>query len=85
MMRSKTMHPSFGIETRPTSMRWEDIIKGPPLEAVRAHLFKVVNYTTLMSEKVSTPRMLNQDKPAPVVSERSVDAGHAAEDQRLAA
>jgi hypothetical protein len=38
------MDASFGLKNRPASMRWEDLRKGPPLDAVRAHLDRVVRY-----------------------------------------
>ena len=79
------MHPSFGIETIPTSTRWEDIIKEPPLKAFRAHLFKFVHYTTLTFRDESTPRVLDQGNPDLIVSETSVDTGRATHDLRLAA
>ncbi len=41
------MHRSFGIETRPTSMIWQDIIRGPSIREVRAHLHKIQNYSRL--------------------------------------
>ena len=41
------MHRSFGIETRPTSMNWQDIIRGPAIREVRDHLRKIHNYSQL--------------------------------------
>ena len=38
------MSASFGIETYPRSLRWDDIRNGPPAEAVLQHLRKVVHY-----------------------------------------
>jgi len=35
---------SFGIYARLSSLRWDDIRKGPPLAAVREHLDRVVNF-----------------------------------------
>jgi hypothetical protein len=41
------MHRSFGIETRPTSTEWKDILKGPAIRDVRDHLRKIHNYSKL--------------------------------------
>jgi hypothetical protein len=38
------MKISFGIYARPVSLAWDDIRKGPPAEAVREHLYRVVNF-----------------------------------------
>jgi hypothetical protein len=38
------MNISFGIYATPSSTSWEDIRKGPPLDAVREHLDRVVNF-----------------------------------------
>jgi hypothetical protein len=38
------MNRSFGIDWQSPSRVWEDIRKGPPLEAVREHLDRVVNF-----------------------------------------
>ncbi len=38
------MSISFGIYASPSSTLWEDIRKGPPLDAVREHLDRVVNF-----------------------------------------
>lgn len=35
---------SFGIFARPLSLTWEDVRKGPPAEAVREHLHRIVNF-----------------------------------------
>jgi len=35
---------SFGIYARPSSLAWDDIRKGPPLEAVREHLKRVITF-----------------------------------------
>ena len=35
------MHRSFGIETRPTSMIWQDIIGGPSIREVRSSIDQV--------------------------------------------
>ena len=41
---SATMSATFGINARPSSMKWDDVRKGPPAEAVLQHLRKVVYY-----------------------------------------
>ena len=41
------MHPSFGIEYRCPSLKWEDVMKGPSREAVLAHIYKVLHYREL--------------------------------------
>lgn len=53
------MHRSFGMETRPDSLLWPDLMKGPPLGAVRAHLRKLADYRQLMLEtgETSHPRL----------------------------
>ena len=38
------MNNSFGIYASPSSIAWNDIRKGPPLEAVREHLHRVFNF-----------------------------------------
>ena len=38
------MNLSFGINYEPSSLLWDDIRKGPSLEAVREHLDRVVNF-----------------------------------------
>jgi hypothetical protein len=35
------MSRSFGIDTRPTSIRWVDIIRGPSKAEVLAHIAKI--------------------------------------------
>jgi hypothetical protein len=35
---------SFGIYAWPSSVAWNDIRRGPPLEAVREHLDRLVNF-----------------------------------------
>src|SRR5215203_4976725 len=45
--RSFPMHPSFGIEYQCSSLKWEDVMKGPSREAVLAHTFKVLHYREL--------------------------------------
>jgi hypothetical protein len=43
--KAKTMHRSFGIETRPSAKAtWKEVAKGPSLGKVRDHLRKVANY-----------------------------------------
>ena len=41
------MNLSFGIYSIPSSTLWKDIRKGPPLDAVREHLDRVVNFSRL--------------------------------------
>jgi hypothetical protein len=41
------MNISFGIYAIPSSILWKDIRKGPPLDAVREHLDRVVNFRRL--------------------------------------
>jgi len=38
------MNISFGIYSIPPSNLWKDVRKGPPLDAVREHLDRVVNF-----------------------------------------
>ena len=38
------MNLFFGIYAIPSSTSWEDIRKGPPLDVVREHLDRVVNF-----------------------------------------
>ena len=40
----RTMNLSFGINYEPSSLLWDDIRKGPSLDAVREHLDRVVNF-----------------------------------------
>jgi hypothetical protein len=35
---------SFGIHARPSAITWNEICKGPPAEAVREHLARVVAF-----------------------------------------
>ena len=46
-LKEQAMNISFGIYARPSSTLWKDIRKGPPLDAVREHLDRVVNFTRL--------------------------------------
>lgn len=48
------MHPSFGIEYRCPSLKWEDVMKGPSREAVLAHTFKVLHYRELFGAQGAT-------------------------------
>jgi hypothetical protein len=43
------MNTSFGIYARPSSAAWNDIRKGPSVEAVREHLHRIVNFGQLSS------------------------------------
>ena len=38
------MHIPFGVNHQPSSLAWDDIRKGPPLEAVREHLDRVMDF-----------------------------------------
>ncbi len=38
------MNSSFGIVSRPVSTRWVDVRRGPTIEAVRSHIFKVTHF-----------------------------------------
>lgn len=38
------MHLSFGMETRNTSTRWDDVRRGPSLEEVKRHTLKLGTY-----------------------------------------
>ena len=49
------MHPSFGIEYQCSSLKWEDVMKGPSREAVLAHTFKVLHYRELFGAQGATP------------------------------
>jgi hypothetical protein len=41
------MNLSFGTNVRPSSMLWSELRKGPPLDVVREHLDRVVNFRHL--------------------------------------
>jgi hypothetical protein len=56
------MHPSFGIEYRCSSFKWEDLMKGPSREAVLAHTFKVLHYRELFGAQGNA-----HDDPAPAL------------------
>lgn len=49
------MTGSFGIHSRPTSTNWEDVRKGPSLEAVREHLMRIANYRNHSMKNSSGP------------------------------
>ena len=57
------MNISFGIYARPSSTLWKDIRKGPPLDAVREHLDRVVNFRRHLRDR-------SQDR-GPVTESRS--------------
>jgi hypothetical protein len=38
------MNTSFGTYSRPSSLKWDDIRKGPSLETVREHIDRIVNF-----------------------------------------
>lgn len=40
------MHTSFGIDRRPTSILWKDIVRGPTSAEVRAHVHKLFTFLT---------------------------------------
>jgi hypothetical protein len=40
------MHNSFGMECRPRSMKWDDLMRGPSRAEVRRHVRKLANYPT---------------------------------------
>jgi hypothetical protein len=42
------MHRSFGMECRPRSLKWDDLMRGPSRADVRRHVRKIANYRTLM-------------------------------------
>jgi hypothetical protein len=46
-LKEPVMNISFGIYATPPSTLWKDIRKGPPLDAVREHLDRVVNFRRL--------------------------------------
>ena len=48
------MNISFGIYASPSSTLWKDIRKGPPLDAVREHLDRVVNFTSPLRDRSQT-------------------------------
>lgn len=48
------MHPSFGIEYRCSSTKWEDVMKGPTCEAVLSHTYKVLHYRELFVTQTAT-------------------------------
>ena len=45
------MHRSFGMNSRPRSMNWADIIRGPSRAQVRRHIKKCANYQALTQTK----------------------------------
>ena len=51
-LKEPVMNISFGIYATPPSTLWQDVRKGPPLDAVREHLDRVVNFKRLSE----TPR-----------------------------
>ena len=73
------------METIPASTRWQDIVQGPSKEAVRAHIRKIANYTTLKSVEDGSPIMPKADGIDPVTSETHPDLAGIVENRRLAA
>jgi hypothetical protein len=57
-IKEPIMNISFGIYAWPSSVAWDDIRKGPPLEAVREHLDRLVNfgrYRALIADRLKHP------------------------------
>jgi hypothetical protein len=48
-MKENAMSATFGIDTHPRSMKWDDVRKGPPADAVLQHLRKVVYYRDMQA------------------------------------
>ncbi len=46
---SANMSATFGINARPSSMKWDDVRKRPPADAVLQHLRKVVYYRDMQA------------------------------------
>ena len=44
------MHRSFGMETRNTSTRWDEVRQGPSREEVMAHTRKLGSYRVLVDQ-----------------------------------
>ena len=63
------MHPSFGIEYRCSSFKWEDLMKGPSGEAVLAHTFKVLHYRELLGAHSAIAQDNSHDGSAPVLDQ----------------
>jgi hypothetical protein len=79
------MHWSFGIESCPPSMRWEDIIKGPSKEAVRAHVNKIGRYNELRTADGGALVRIDPLRLGPVASGRVSDPGLSSGTHRKAA
>ena len=45
------MHRSFGMFSRPRSMKWADLMRGPSPAEVRRHIRKCANYQALTQTK----------------------------------
>jgi hypothetical protein len=79
------MHWSFGIETYPTSLRWEDIMKGPSKAAVRAHTNKLAHYNELRVSEGGMLVQLDASRHAHLATERLSHPGPFASRPRKAA
>jgi hypothetical protein len=44
MAKEIIMHSSFGIDRRPTTTQWKEIVRGPTAAEVRAHIKKLANF-----------------------------------------
>ena len=55
LLKELAMNISFGIYASPSSTLWKDIRKGPPLDAVREHLDRVVNFSAF-ARSLAGPR-----------------------------
>jgi hypothetical protein len=42
------MHRSFGMNSKPRSMKWEDVMRGPTLAEVGTHIRKITHYQKLV-------------------------------------
>ena len=47
--RRSIMHRSFGMESRPRSMKWDDLVRGPSRAEVRRHVRKIANYLAVIA------------------------------------
>ncbi len=47
------MHHSFGMETRNTFTRWDDVRRGPSREDVLAHTRKLGLYVKLVGQRAA--------------------------------
>jgi hypothetical protein len=51
MARKPTDYTSFGIDARPTSTLWSEIIRGPTNAEVRAHIAKLASFLEHLRSK----------------------------------